>query len=150
MEPVGMKLYELESEADRQREDAVRPGMPYEIAATKMAGLVGVSLEGTALQRAALVAHYGLALSWSPLYLLLRRTTSLGPVVAGLGTGAAMSAVADEWMTPAFGFSAPNCGASPRTWCSASVSPPPPKCSGRCADDGPDPHRPTALTPTGA
>lgn len=108
MEPVGMKLYELESEADRQREDAVRPGMPYEIAATKIAGLVGVSVEDAALQRAALVAHYGLALSWSPLYLLLRRTTSLGPVVAGLGTGAAMSAVADEWMTPTFGFSAPN------------------------------------------
>jgi len=29
-------------------------------------------------------------------------------VVAGLGTGAAMSAIADEWMTPALGFSAPN------------------------------------------
>lgn len=108
MEPVGMKLYELESAADRHREDTVRPGMPYEIAAAKIAGLMGVSLEGTALARAALVAHYGLALSWSPLYLLARRTTNLGPVVAGLGTGAVMSAVADEWMTPALGFSAPN------------------------------------------
>jgi len=29
-------------------------------------------------------------------------------LVAGLGTGAAMSAIADEWMTPALGFSAPN------------------------------------------
>ena len=108
MEPVGMTLYELESEVDRHREDKARPGVPYEIAAAKIAGLVGVSLQGPALQRASLVAHYGLALSWSPLYLLLRRTTALGPVVAGLGTGAAMSVVADEWMTPALGFSAPN------------------------------------------
>lgn len=108
MEPVSMKLYERESEADRQREDAVRPGMPYEIAAKKIAGLVGVSLEGKALDRASLVAHYGLALSWSPLYLLLRRRTRLGPVPVGLATGAAMSAIADEWMTPALGFSAPN------------------------------------------
>ncbi len=108
MEPVSMKLYELESAADREREDAVRPGPPYEIAAKKIAGLVGVTLQGKALTRASLAAHYGLALSWSPLYLLLRRTTSLPPVVAGLGTGAAMSVIADEWMTPALGFSAPN------------------------------------------
>jgi len=108
MEPVSTKLYELESEADRQREDTVRPGMPYELAAKKIAGLVGVALEGTDLDRASLVAHYGLALSWSPLYLLLRRRTRLRPVPAGLAAGAAMSAIADEWMTPAFGFSAPN------------------------------------------
>jgi len=103
MEPVSMKLYELESTADREREDAVRPGPPYEIAA-----LAGVTLEGKALDRASLAAHYGLALSWSPLYLLLRRRTSLRPFSAGLATGAAMSAIADEWMTPALGFSAPN------------------------------------------
>ncbi len=107
-EPVSMKLYELESTADRQREDAVRPGPPYEIAEKKITALVGVTLQDKALERASLAAHYGLALSWSPLYLLLRRTTSLPPLVAGLGTGAAMSAIADEWMTPALGFSAPN------------------------------------------
>ncbi len=108
MEPVSMKLYELESTADREREDAVRPGPPYEIAAKKIAALAGVTLEGKALDRASLAAHYGLALSWSPLYLLLRRRTSLRPFSAGLATGAAMSAIADEWMTPALGFSAPN------------------------------------------
>lgn len=65
MEPVGMKLYELESKADRDREDAARPGPPYEIAAKKIASLAGVTLEGRALDRASLTAHYGLALSWS-------------------------------------------------------------------------------------
>ena len=35
MEPVSMRLYELDSERDRQREDAVRPGPPYEIAARR-------------------------------------------------------------------------------------------------------------------
>ncbi len=54
-----MKLYELESTADRQREDAVRPGPPYEIAAKKIAALVGVTLQDKALERASLAAHYG-------------------------------------------------------------------------------------------
>lgn len=29
MEPVSQKLYELESDTDRAREDAARPGSPY-------------------------------------------------------------------------------------------------------------------------
>jgi hypothetical protein len=37
MEPVSMKLYPLELEANRQQEDQVRPGSPYEIAARKTA-----------------------------------------------------------------------------------------------------------------
>jgi hypothetical protein len=108
MEPVSMKLYELESEEDRQREDAVRPGPPYEIAAKKIAASVGVELQGKALKRASLAMHYGLALSWSPLDVVLRRTRGTDPVLAGLGTGAAMSLIADEAMTPLLGYSAPN------------------------------------------
>jgi len=108
MEPVSMKLYELESVEDRRREDAARPGPPYEIAAKKIAASVGVGLHGKALERASLGMHYGLALSWSPLYALLRRTSDINPVLAGLGTGAAMSLIADETMTPLLGYSAPN------------------------------------------
>jgi phage gp46-like protein len=44
MEPVGAKLYELESEQDRKREDAARPGAPYAIAARKAADLAGLTL----------------------------------------------------------------------------------------------------------
>ena len=54
--------------------------------------------------------HYGLAFSWSPLYGVLRRTRDVHPLLAGLGTGAAMSLVADEAMTPLLGYSAPNRG----------------------------------------
>ncbi len=108
MEPVSSRLYELESEHDRRREDEARPGMPYAIAARKAADLVGLRLSDRQHERLALAFHYGLAVQWAPLYPLLRRRTSLGPVAAGLATGAAMSLVADEMMTPALGFSAPN------------------------------------------
>lgn len=108
MEPVSMKLYELESETDRAKEDAARPGPPYEIAAKKISAAIGVALEGRALERASLGMHYGLALGWSPVYVLLRRGTPMGPVAAGLATGTAMSLVADEMLTPLAGFSAPN------------------------------------------
>lgn len=108
MEPVSMKLYELESEADRAREDAARPGPPYELAARKVFGAAGMMLEGKALERASMFMHYGLALSWSPLYVLLRRRGRMSALGAGLSTGTAMSLIADEMMTPLAGFSAPN------------------------------------------
>lgn len=108
MEPVSTKLYELESAADRAREDAARPGEPYRIAADRLSRLVGLDLTDHQLDTASLVFHYGLAISWAPLYGLLRRTVRMRPIPAGLATGAAMSVLADELMTPAFGFSAPN------------------------------------------
>ena len=52
--------------------------------------------------------HYGLAFAWAPVYALLRRRSALPPVAAGLVSGAAMSLIVDEGMTPALGFSAPN------------------------------------------
>lgn len=108
MEPIGTWLYERESQADRDLEEAVRPGPPYRIAAQKSAALIGLELSEPALDKAALVFHYGLAVSWAPTYALLRRHTGLGPVAAGLASGAAMSALIDEGLTPALGFSAPN------------------------------------------
>jgi hypothetical protein len=108
MEPVSMRLYEWESTAARAREDAARPGAPYRIAAEKLTRVVGFDLDDKRLDQLALVFHYGLALQWAPLYPLLRRRTRLAALPAGLLTGAAMSVVADELMTPAFGFSAPN------------------------------------------
>jgi hypothetical protein len=108
MEPVSMKLYELEPAQARAREDAVRPGPPYRLAAEKLAKVFGLRLSEQQLDRLSLFFHYGLAIQWAPLYPLLRRRITLRPVAAGLATGAAMSVVADELMTPAFGFSAPN------------------------------------------
>ncbi len=109
MEPVAMKLYEWESEEDRRREDAVRPGPPYEIAARKTTQMLRLKLSEQQLQRlSTLLFHYGLGMSWGPVYTLLRRRTGIHPVVGGLGTGAAMSLIVDETLTPVLGFSAPN------------------------------------------
>ena len=96
MEPVGAWMFERQSEAARQREEAVRPGPPYRIAAQKTTALLGLKLSEPALDKAALVFHYGLAVSWAPAYALLRRRTRLGPVAAALASGAAMSAIVDE------------------------------------------------------
>lgn len=108
MEPVSMKLYELERAAARAREDEVGPGMPPRVAAEKIAKALGLELNASQLDRLSLVLHYGLAMQWAPLYPLLRRFTTLDPIAAGLATGAAMSLIADELITRAFGFSAPN------------------------------------------
>lgn len=110
MEPVSTWMYDHESPADREREDTARPGPPYRIAAQKTAALLGVELTEAQLDKAALGFHYGLAISWAPTYALLRRRTDLKPVAAALLSGAAMSAIVDEGLTPALGFSAPNRG----------------------------------------
>ena len=108
MEPVSMKLYELESKADREQEDRVRPGSPYRLAAEKMTKAVGLHLADKELDRAGMAFHYGLGMSWGPAYTLLRRAVRINPLVAGSLVGGAMWLLADELMTPAFGFSAPN------------------------------------------
>jgi len=109
MEPVSMTLYGWESEEARHQEDAVRPGPPYELAARKITGLLGLNLSDRQIQTVGTVLfHYGLGMSWGPVYTLLRRRTGARPVVVGLGTGAAMSLIVDEGLTPLLGFSAPN------------------------------------------
>jgi hypothetical protein len=109
MERVSMKLYELESEEDRKREEEVRPGPPFEIAARKTTEALGIELSEEHLEKAAMyVFHYGLGMSWGPPYAFLRRWTDLNLISAGLLTGAAMSLLVDEGMTPLLGFSAPN------------------------------------------
>src|SRR5205823_9506699 len=91
MERVSMKLYELEPEADRQQEDRVRPGPPYEIAARKTAAVLGRKLTDKQVEQAGLVFHYGLGMSRGPVYTLLHRLTPLPPPGAGLPTGASPS-----------------------------------------------------------
>jgi uncharacterized membrane protein YagU involved in acid resistance len=109
MEPVSMKVYELEPDEDRRRADAVRSGPPYEIAAKKTTQAVGLQLEEKQVQTLGTYGfHYGLGMSWGVVYTLLRRLTGIHPVAGGLLTGAAMSLLIDEGLTPALGFSAPN------------------------------------------
>ena len=109
IEPVSMKLYELEPEAER------KPGEPgaerrllTRIAARKTAALLGLQLTDKQVEQAGLVFHYGLGMSWGTAYTLLRRLTPLPPPVAGLLTGASLSLLIDEGLTPLLGFSTPN------------------------------------------
>lgn len=60
MEPVSMKLYELESEADRAREDTARPGAPYRIAAEKLTALAGLHLSDSSSTR----WHWAFTTAW--------------------------------------------------------------------------------------
>ncbi len=69
--------------------------------------VVGLELNDKQKQRAGMAFHHVAGLSWAPVYQLLRRRTTLGPVAAGLVTGASMSLVLDETITPAIGASAP-------------------------------------------
>ena len=109
MERVSMKLYELEPEEDREREEEVRPGPPFYIAAKKTTEALGIELSEEQLQNLAMYGfHYGRGMGWGPTYTFLRRWTDLNPVSAGLLSGALMSLVVDEGMTPLFGFSASN------------------------------------------
>jgi uncharacterized membrane protein YagU involved in acid resistance len=109
MEPVSMKLYEWEPEAERQQEDRVRPGPPFDIAARKITTLMGLHLSDAQVQTVGtFVFHYGLGMSWGVVYTLLRRRTSLNPLVAGVLDGASLSLLVDEGLAPLLGFTAPD------------------------------------------
>lgn len=108
MGKASMKMYDMEPDEVRKKEDAVRPGPPYQIAARKTAALFGKNLNDEQLKEAGLAFHYGLGLGWAPLYTILKHSTGLSPFVNGLITGATLSLIVDEGLTPALGFSAPN------------------------------------------
>ena len=108
MEPVSVYLYRHEPERARATEDAARPGPPYRVAAKKITGALGLTLTDEVLDKVALGFHYGLAVSWAPLYGILRHRARLVAPTAALVTGLAMSVIADKLMTPMLGFSAPN------------------------------------------
>lgn len=103
-----MALYRATPSKVRKREDRARPGPPPQLAAQKTLRALGVAPTEKRTAAAAMGFHYGLGLAWAPSYLLLRRYGGLGPVSAGLLSGAAMSLLVDEGLTPALGFSAPN------------------------------------------
>ncbi len=113
---VATKVTELAQEAFykpmprcvKKREEEVRPGPPPKVAARKTADALGFELDEKQLMRAAMAIHYGLGVAWGPVYSLLRRHSQMEPLGAGFVTGAAMSLIVDEALTPALGFSAPS------------------------------------------
>ncbi|WP_341252283.1 hypothetical protein [Euzebya pacifica] len=109
MEQVASRLVAMQPDTDQQREEEVRPGPPFVLAACNLAEhVLGVELGQDQQMKVGMAFHHGAGLTWAPLYHLLRRRTSLGPVAAGLVTGASQSLLLDELITPAIGASAPN------------------------------------------
>jgi hypothetical protein len=108
LEQVAGKLYELAPEQARRQEDAVRPGEPAQLAAQKLSRLLGLSLNEQQVQTLATTIHLATGLSWGPVYAFLRRFANLDPITAGLATGASMSLILDQGLTPLLGLSAPN------------------------------------------
>lgn len=108
MEGVAMKLYKMEPDEVRNKEDEVRPGPPYNIAAKKTFSLLNIPLNEEQLKRAGMAFHYGLGIGWAPLYTILKNNSNFSSVLSGAITGASLSLIMDEGMTPALGLSAPN------------------------------------------
>lgn len=109
MEQFNAKTYPLEPEQDREREEAVRQGPPFRLAAENLSERVlGIQLSEDQVSKAGMAFHYLAGLSWAPVYVLLRRRVGWGPVRAGLAAGASLSLILDEIITPAIGASAPN------------------------------------------
>lgn len=107
VEPVGMVLYKADSPRIQGKEDTVRPGPPYQVAAKKTAEAVGLNCR----TRPSTMPVGPLATGWRSRG---HRCTGAAPT-RQLGwparcwvTGAAVSAVADETLTPLLGFSVPN------------------------------------------
>jgi hypothetical protein len=109
MEQFNQRAFMLESEQDRAREQRVRPGPPPMLAAANLSERVlGLKLNEQQKQKGGMAFHYLAGVSWAPVYQLLRRQRGWSPVTAGLATGASMSLLLDEVITPAIGASAPN------------------------------------------
>lgn len=101
-------LWAAAPEKTRQREQRVRPGPPYRIAAQKTADLAGVDLGKQGTMAAGMAFHYASGIGWGPVYCLMRRAAGMDSLGAGVAAGMSMSVILDELVTPALGFSAPN------------------------------------------
>lgn len=93
-------LYDQQSAEAKQQEEDVSYGVAYDVAARKTAALAGKELSDEQVSKAGLAIHYALAVGWVPVYMVLRRRVSLGPVAAGAACGLSMSALVDEFANP--------------------------------------------------
>ena len=106
--PVRNVLYRLTPKSAKHGEEHVRPGSPTQVAAKSLAGAMGAKLDEKQIETAATAIHYGSGIPWGSVYTFLRRHSGMAPIGAALATGASMSLILDEALTPAMGFSAPD------------------------------------------
>jgi hypothetical protein len=84
----------------RWQEERVRPAPSSQIAAEKTAESLGYSLDERERKLAGCAVHYGLGAAWGPIYSLLRRHGGIQPLGAAVLTGASLSLIVNEGLTP--------------------------------------------------
>jgi hypothetical protein len=105
MGKVTTWLYDSESDAVRQREDAARTGKSaYVVAAQKAADFAGVALTDDEQQRAGIGIHWALGISAGAVYGALRSRFPATAAMNGLPFGAGMFLLLDELMNPVLGL----------------------------------------------
>ena len=92
----------------KEHEEKLRPEPTSRVAARKITENLDCRLDERRLRLATIAIHYGLGLTWGPMYGLLRRHGRMRPVAAGFTTGATLSLIVDEMLVPALGFCPPN------------------------------------------
>jgi hypothetical protein len=106
MGKVTTQLYRSEGEAVHQREKAVNGGEnSLDMAAKKLAGLVGVTLTKSQKRRLGLMIHWTLGVGTGAAYGALRPRVRWAGEAQGLGFGTAFWLAVDEGLNPLLGLS---------------------------------------------
>lgn len=100
-------MYEHTSDEAKKKESEASYGVAYTVAAKKTGKLAGIELSQDAASKAGSGLHYGLAIGWVPVYMLLRRHRGMTPFGAGAATGLSLALVVDEIANPLLGFTPP-------------------------------------------
>jgi uncharacterized membrane protein YagU involved in acid resistance len=101
-------LYRLTPPSEKAREPDFPQGSSAMVAAQKTVELLDVEPDEDGLKALKSAIHYGLGLGWGALYGLLRRYSQMTPIGAGTVTGASLSLIIDEALSPALGITAPS------------------------------------------
>jgi hypothetical protein len=107
MTRVTTRLYEMESEEDKQREKEASPGISYDVAAKQLAARIGLHLDEQQARQVGGLFHWGLGLGAGILYMNLRRRGT-GPIKSAVVASMSLFLGIDEGLTPAMGWSAPD------------------------------------------
>ena len=107
MEQAGNLLYALESDAKREREEALRSKPPYQVMAEKAGRAVGRELTEDQAGRAGTALHWAYGLGWGVLYALVRKRARPLARAGGLPFAALFFLVGDEGVNWALGTTPP-------------------------------------------
>ena len=107
-DPVEKALWRATPASERAREPERLDNSSAKSAARKLVEGAGERPSEDKLRVLKKTIHYGLGLSWGPLYCLLRRGSGMPPAGAGIASGAALSLIVDETLNPLLGITPPS------------------------------------------